>query len=275
MDLQSFRPIVLPEALPMYYGASSSFGRFSKNTRVGNCSQISGFSCVIVVSGHTDRLCTMFSYDVVWGTLPVGAAAHARFDTHTRSDIVRSCHVAGKVIKRPSAWTRLRSRWSPPIRPVSPITETWTVWRAMRRCLPTASLYGQVQRKLFADVAAGRSAVLLKNDYIREVRDTGADVQRGAGVAGRQGVGGAGGAEAASGWPGAANCSSGTAGCEGRGTGSVAAGSPEAAAAGQSGVPAGGDWRPTLRLAECRLCFGSKRLWRKQHDLGGQRLRQP
>ena len=29
-------------------------------------------------------------------------------------------------------------------------------------------LYGQVQRKLFADVAAGRSAVLLKNDYIRE-----------------------------------------------------------------------------------------------------------
>ena len=29
-------------------------------------------------------------------------------------------------------------------------------------------LYGQVQRKLFADVAAGRSAVLLKNDYIPE-----------------------------------------------------------------------------------------------------------
>ena len=38
----------------------------------------------------------------------------------------------------------------------------------MRRCRPTARLYGQVQRKLFADVAAGRSAVLLKNDYIRE-----------------------------------------------------------------------------------------------------------
>ena len=31
-----------------------------------------------------------------------------------------------------------------------------------------AELYGQVQRKLFADVAAGRSAVLLKNDYIPE-----------------------------------------------------------------------------------------------------------
>ena len=31
-----------------------------------------------------------------------------------------------------------------------------------------AELYGQVQRKLFADVAAGRSAVPLKNDYIRE-----------------------------------------------------------------------------------------------------------
>ena len=29
-------------------------------------------------------------------------------------------------------------------------------------------LYGQVQRKLFADVAAGRSAVLLKNEYIKE-----------------------------------------------------------------------------------------------------------
>ena len=31
-----------------------------------------------------------------------------------------------------------------------------------------AELYGQVQRKLFADVAAGRSAVLLKRDYIKK-----------------------------------------------------------------------------------------------------------
>ena len=31
-----------------------------------------------------------------------------------------------------------------------------------------ATLYGRVQRKLFADVAAGRSAVLLKREYIRE-----------------------------------------------------------------------------------------------------------
>ena len=31
-----------------------------------------------------------------------------------------------------------------------------------------AELYGQVQRKLFADVAAGRSAVLLKREYIKE-----------------------------------------------------------------------------------------------------------
>ena len=38
----------------------------------------------------------------------------------------------------------------------------------MRRCRPTASLYGQVQRKLFADVAAGRSAVSLKSDYIKK-----------------------------------------------------------------------------------------------------------
>ena len=29
-------------------------------------------------------------------------------------------------------------------------------------------LYGRVQRKLFADVAAGRSAVLLMREYIRE-----------------------------------------------------------------------------------------------------------
>ena len=31
-----------------------------------------------------------------------------------------------------------------------------------------AELYGQVQRKLFAEVAAGRSAVLLKSEYIKE-----------------------------------------------------------------------------------------------------------
>ena len=31
-----------------------------------------------------------------------------------------------------------------------------------------AELYGKVQRKLFADVAAGRSAVLLKREYIKE-----------------------------------------------------------------------------------------------------------
>ena len=55
-----------------------------------------------------------------------------------------------------------------------------------------AALYGKVQRKLFSDVAAGRSAASLKNAYLEPVRDTGADVQRGAGVAGRQGVGGAG-----------------------------------------------------------------------------------
>ena len=31
-----------------------------------------------------------------------------------------------------------------------------------------AELYGKIQRKLFADVAAGRSAVLLKSEYIKE-----------------------------------------------------------------------------------------------------------
>ena len=33
-----------------------------------------------------------------------------------------------------------------------------------------AGLYGEVQRKLFVDVAAGRSAVSLKREYIREHR---------------------------------------------------------------------------------------------------------
>ena len=64
-------------------------------------------------------------------------------------------------------------------------------------------LYGQVQRKLFAAVAAGRSAVLLKNDYIREYGIPARMFNAGAGVAGRQGVGGAGGAEAAGGQLGA------------------------------------------------------------------------
>ena len=99
-----------------------------------------------------------------------------------------------------------------------------------------AELYGQVERKLFADVAAGRSAAPLKSDYIREHGIHGADVQRGTGVAGRQGVGGAGGAAVAGGQLGAANCSRGTAGCAGRGTGPVGPGSPEAASAGQPAV---------------------------------------
>ena len=38
----------------------------------------------------------------------------------------------------------------------------------MRRCRAYAELYGQVQRRLFADVAAERSAVLLKREYIKE-----------------------------------------------------------------------------------------------------------
>ena len=95
-----------------------------------------------------------------------------------------------------------------------------------------AELYGQVQRKLFAAVAAGRSAVLLKREYIKEHGIPARMFNAVPGVAGRQGVGGVGGAEAAGGQLGAANCSSGTAGCAGRGTGSVAAGSREAASAG-------------------------------------------
>ena len=38
----------------------------------------------------------------------------------------------------------------------------------MRRCLPTPSYMAEYSVKLFADVAAGRSAASLKSDYIRE-----------------------------------------------------------------------------------------------------------
>ena len=51
-------------------------------------------------------------------------------------------------------------------------------------------LYGRVQRKLFAAFAAGRSVTSLKGEYLR---DTGADVQRGAGVVGGEDSIGAGG----------------------------------------------------------------------------------
>ena len=55
-----------------------------------------------------------------------------------------------------------------------------------------AALYGKVQHKLFADVAAGRVGGVEEERVYRGARDTGADVQRGAGVVGGQGVGGAG-----------------------------------------------------------------------------------
>ena len=99
-----------------------------------------------------------------------------------------------------------------------------------------AELYGQVERKLFAEVAAGRSAAPLKGDYIRE---HGIPARMFSGV--RVSLEGKVSAVRAAqrlrgGRPGAANCSSGTAGCAGRGTGSVAAGSREAASAGQPAV---------------------------------------
>ena len=78
---------------------------------------------------------------------------------------------------------------------------------------PTLSLYGQVERKLFAEVAAGRSAAPLKSDYIREhgiparlfnaVRVS-LDGKVSAVRAAQRFAGGQ---------PGAANCSRGTAGC--------------------------------------------------------------
>ena len=62
-----------------------------------------------------------------------------------------------------------------------------------------AELYGRVQRKLFADVAAGRSAASLKSDYIKK-HGIPARLFNGVRVfAGGQGVGGAGVSEVAAG----------------------------------------------------------------------------
>ena len=103
-----------------------------------------------------------------------------------------------------------------------------------------AELYGQVQRRLFADVAAERSGVLLKRKYIKEhgiparmfnaVRVSLDGKVSAVRAAQRLRVDGL---ERR-----IARVERQV--CEGRGTGSVAAGSPEAAAVGQSEVPAGG-----------------------------------
>ena len=126
-----------------------------------------------------------------------------------------------------------------------------------------SELYGQVQRKLFADVPVGGIAEARVH---QGARDTGADVQRGAGVAGRQGVVRPGAAEAACGWSATPD----------------RAGERQVAQAEQPGR-----WQQVhqkrRRLANLRsrlagleadiaagrvrLCFGSKRLWRKQHHL--------
>ena len=118
----------------------------------------------------------------------------------------------------------------------------------MRHCLPTpsftvrysatlsayAELYGQVQRKLFAAAAAERSGVLLKREYIKEhgiparlfnaVRVSLDGKVSAVRAAQRLRVDGL---ERR-----IARVERQV--CEGRGTGSVAAGSPEAAAPGQS-----------------------------------------
>ena len=102
-----------------------------------------------------------------------------------------------------------------------------------------AELYGQVQRKLFADVAAGRSAAPLKRDYIRE---HGIPARMFNGV--RVSLEGKVSAVRAAQRLRVDSLERRIAQAErqvgtGRGTGSVAAGSPEAAAAGQPEVPAG------------------------------------
>ena len=70
-----------------------------------------------------------------------------------------------------------------------------------------SELYGRVERKLFAEVAAGRSANIVEECVSEALWDTGADVQRGARVSGRQGGVGQGAAEDAARQLGTAACS--------------------------------------------------------------------
>ena len=80
-----------------------------------------------------------------------------------------------------------------------------TVFRSMDRLegeaalAAYAELYSRVQRKLFADVAAGRPANLVEERVLGAVRDTGADVQRDTGVPGREGGIGQGGSRSCTG----------------------------------------------------------------------------
>ena len=157
-----------------------------------------------------------------------------------------------------------------------------TVFRGMDRGDGEAALsaygelYGRVQRKLFAAVAAGRSATSLKSAYLREygiparmfngvrvslegkiasVREAGKLRQDSLRAAHRpRGAGDMPDAEEQAQWRQQshqkrrrlANLRSRLAGLE-----------------------------ADLAADRVRLCFGSKRLWRKQHHPGGQRLRQP
>ena len=127
-------------------------------------------------------------------------------------------------------------------------------------------LYGRVQRQLFAAFAAGRSVTSLEGGVPAGVRDPGTDVQRGAGVVGGEDSIGAGGSEAAPGHPAAPHSPGRAADFRCLGAEPMAAGPSEAAASGQPAIQAG---RIGSRFAagRVRLCFGSKRLWRKQHHL--------
>ena len=130
----------------------------------------------------------------------------------------------------------------------------------------SGKLYGRVQRKLFADVVAGRSAASLKRDYIKK-HGIPARMFNGVRVfAGGQGGVGAGVAAVAAGQSAAADCSG------------PAAGSDAAERGRWDQVHQKKRRLANLRhrlvgleadIAEglVRLCFGSRRLWRKQHHL--------
>ena len=130
-----------------------------------------------------------------------------------------------------------------------------------------AGLYGRVQRKLFADVAAGRRAISLEERLLGAVRDTGADGSTGCGCPWRARWRRSGRLR---------NCTRDTLRRR------ISRAEGQISDAGKQGRWQQvhqkrrrlGNLRGRLAALESdiagdkvRLCFGSKRLWRKQHDL--------
>ena len=102
-----------------------------------------------------------------------------------------------------------------------------------------AELYSRVQRKLFADVAAGRPAISLKSVYLKRYRIPARMFNGGAGVPGGQGGVGPGGSEIAPGYPAPPHIPGGGSDIRCREAGPLAAGPSEASPVGQLARPSG------------------------------------